>query len=70
MLREIDRNLSPLSHWKNTPASKEVIEYYKLDEGASLRDMVLMIRADELVHTEINHFLGEANKNFDVNAEK
>ena len=29
-----------------------------------------MIRADELVHTEINNFLGEANKNFDLNAEK
>ena len=29
-----------------------------------------MIRADELVHTDINNFLGEANKNFDLNAEK
>jgi hypothetical protein len=47
-----------------------VIEYYKLDQNATLRDMVLMIRADELVHTEINHFLGESNKSFDLNAEK
>lgn len=29
-----------------------------------------MIRADELVHAEINHFLGESNKSFDLNAEK
>jgi hypothetical protein len=33
-----------------------VIDYYKFDKGASLRDMFLMIRADELVHNEINHF--------------
>ena len=29
-----------------------------------------MIRVDESVHTEINHFLGEVNKNFDISAEK
>lgn len=50
LIKEIDRKGSPISHWKNTPASKEVIEYYKFDNNATLRDMFLMIRADELVH--------------------
>mgnify|MGYP000863018165 CR=1 FL=1 len=43
------------------------MEYYKFDKDATLRDMFLMIRADELCHNEINHFLAEVNKNFDIN---
>ena len=32
--------------------------------------MFLMIRADQMVHTEINHFLAQVNKNLDLNAQK
>ncbi len=70
LIKEIDRKGSPISHWKDAPASQEVIDYYKFDKGATLRDMFLMIRADELCHNEINHFFAEIPKNFDINAEK
>lgn len=58
MLREIDREKSVLSHWKEVPASKDAIEYYQFDERATLRDVILAIRADEVFHQESNHFFG------------
>lgn len=67
---DIDRDGSPIAHWRTTPAPKEAIQYYKLNNNATLRDMILMIRADEICHIEVHHFMGEVNKSFDLDAEK
>ncbi len=54
-LKEIDEGRSP-----NVPAPAIARHYWKLPEGATLRDVVLVVRADEAHHRDVNH--GFANE--------
>jgi ubiquinol oxidase len=54
-LREIDEGRSA-----NGPAPAIARHYWKLPEGATLRDVVLVVRADEAHHRDVNH--GFANE--------
>ena len=54
-LQEIDEGRSP-----NVPAPYIAKHYWKLPADATLRDVVLKVRADEAHHRDINH--GFANK--------
>ena len=49
-LQEIDSGRSP-----NVPAPAIAIHYWKLPQGATLRDVVLVVQADEAHHRDINH---------------
>jgi ubiquinol oxidase len=49
-LQEIDEGRSP-----NVPAPAIAIHYWKMADDASLRDVVLLVRADEAHHRDINH---------------
>jgi len=49
-LAEIDRGVTP-----NVPAPEIAIEYWKLAPDARLRDVVVVVRADELHHRDVNH---------------
>jgi len=49
-LKEIDEGRSP-----NVPAPAIARHYWKLDADATLRDVVLVVRADEAHHRDINH---------------
>ena len=40
---------------ENVPAPKTAINYWGLSEDATLRDVVLVIRADEAEHRDVNH---------------
>lgn len=54
-LKEIDEGRSP-----NVPAPAIARHYWKLPEDATLRDVVLVVRADEAHHRDVNHsFAGE-----------
>lgn len=54
-LREIDEGRSP-----NGPAPAIARHYWKLAPDATLRDVVLVVRADEAHHRDVNHgFAGE-----------
>ena len=54
-LEEIDAGRTP-----NTPAPKIAIDYYNLNSDATLRDVVIAVRADEAGHADVNH--GMANE--------
>jgi len=54
-LAEIDEGRSP-----NVPAPEIAKRYWGLPEGATLRDVVLVVRADEAHHRDVNH--GFANE--------
>ena len=41
------------------PAPKEAIEYWHLKPEAKLRDVILSIRADEVLHREVNHHFAD-----------
>ena len=49
-LAEIDEGRSP-----NVPAPKTAIHYWNLPADATLRDVVLVVRADEAHHRDVNH---------------
>ncbi|MBY0423609.1 MAG: alternative oxidase [Parvularculaceae bacterium] len=49
-LAEVDGGRSP-----NPPAPPIAIAYWKLDPNASLRDVILAVRADEAGHRDVNH---------------
>ncbi|KAI8087303.1 alternative oxidase-domain-containing protein [Thamnidium elegans] len=44
---------------KNDPAPKIAIDYYNLQPSATIRDVVLAVRADEAVHRDANHFFSD-----------
>ncbi|HVF94364.1 MAG TPA: alternative oxidase, partial [Sphingomonas sp.] len=49
-LQEIDEGRSP-----NVPAPAIARHYWKLADDATLRDVVLVVRADEAHHRDVNH---------------
>ena len=49
-LREIDTGKIP-----NTPAPQIAIDYWKLSQDATLRDVVIAVREDEAKHRDVNH---------------
>ena len=54
-LKEIDEGRSP-----NVPAPELAKRYWNLPDSATLRDVVLVVRADEAHHRDVNH--GFANE--------
>ncbi|MDP2332296.1 MAG: alternative oxidase [Reyranella sp.] len=54
-LAELDEGRSP-----NVPAPAIAVHYWKLPADATLRDVVLVVRADEAHHRDVNH--GFANE--------
>lgn len=54
-LKEIDEGRSP-----NAPAPAIARRYWKLADDATLRDVVLMVRADEAHHRDVNHGFASA----------
>jgi len=49
-LKELDEGRSP-----NVPAPAIARHYWKLPQDATLRDVVLVVRADEAHHRDVNH---------------
>ena len=49
-LKEIDEGRSP-----NVAAPQIAIDYWKMPADATLRDVVLLVRADEAHHRDVNH---------------
>ena len=54
-LKEIDEGRSP-----NVAAPQLAIDYWKLPADATLRDVVLAVRADEAHHRDVNHGFASA----------
>ncbi len=53
-LDEIDAGRLP-----NPPAPRVAIDYWKLPPDATLRDVVIVVRADEAGHRDVNHAFAE-----------
>lgn len=54
MLHDIDSG-GALAHWATAPAPSMAVDYWRLDAHATLRDLVLAVRADEACHSHVNH---------------
>jgi len=55
-----------VQHWKTMPAPEVAKNYWKLSEDATVRDVFLVIRADEAHHRDVNHTFGDMKRD-DVN---
>jgi len=49
-----------LKQWEHLPATKLSKKYWRLEEDAKFLDVLKAIRADEMVHREVNHALADA----------
>ena len=43
----------------NTPAPQTAIDYYGLKQDATLRDVIIAVRADEQGHADVNHSMAD-----------
>jgi hypothetical protein len=46
--------------YANVPAPQVAINYWKLPAGALLRDVIVAVRADEMLHRDVNHQFADA----------
>ncbi|KAH0456780.1 hypothetical protein IEQ34_014687 [Dendrobium chrysotoxum] len=53
-LKEIDKG-----NIDNVPAPAIAIDYWRLQPGATLRDVVMVVRADEAHHRDVNHYASD-----------
>lgn len=59
-LHDIDHGT--MKEWGSSLCTLEARQYWQLGEGATWRDVVLAIRADEAVHRDFNHYLADNRK--------
>jgi ubiquinol oxidase len=64
-LEEIDSGRHP-----NPPAPPVALRYWNLPEGTTLRDVILIIRADEAHHRDTNHFMANTLAGREADHEK
>ncbi len=67
-IKEIDEGKLP--RWLNLKAPEEAIKYWGLNEDATFRDVLLAVRADEVMHREVNHHLGDLHPETPVDGHK
>lgn len=64
-LAAVDDGRLPL--WANMAAPPEAIDYYGLNaETATMRDVILGVRADEAVHRSVNHHFSDIPQFYDI----
>nr|QQY98950.1 alternative oxidase [Anadara broughtonii] len=51
-----------LKHWNTQPAPEVALRYWKLAPEATMKDVILAIRADEAHHRVVNHTLASMNE--------
>ncbi|KAG2151385.1 AOX, alternative oxidase mitochondrial precursor [Suillus clintonianus] len=56
-----------LPEWSNMPAPEIAKDYWRLDPGAKLLDVMYAVRSDESTHRFVNHSLANLNTETDVN---
>lgn len=59
ILAKMDEGRLPM--WSALPAPEIAVKYWKLEQEAKMRDVILAIRADEAHHRVVNHTLGDLN---------
>jgi regulator of sigma D len=67
LLKQLDNGKLP--KWQNMRAPKIAVNYYELSPDATMRDMILSVRADEAIHRDVNHRFSELPSYSDYNDE-
>ncbi|KAI0565114.1 Alternative oxidase [Gracilaria domingensis] len=53
---------------KNKPAPQIAKNYYHLPDNATMRDVILHVRADEAMHRDVNHHFGNKYRDGDTDS--
>jgi Alternative oxidase len=53
LIKDIDEGKLP--EWAEHPVPEIAINYWHLNSNATIRDLVLVVRADEACHSHVNH---------------
>jgi len=61
ILHNIDHGT--LGQWKTDPAPQIAIDYWKMSQDATMRDLILAVRADEASHRDVNHTFASLKPN-------
>jgi hypothetical protein len=56
-IKELEEGKLP--QWKDMPAPPDAIKYFGLDKNAMFKQVLVAIRADEVLHREVNHHLAD-----------
>ena len=56
-IKELDEGRLPT--WLNLKAPEDAVKYWGLPDGATFRDVLVAVRADEVMHREVNHHLAD-----------
>jgi threonyl-tRNA synthetase len=43
--------------WASMPAPRLAVQYWRMHEDATVRDLIVAVRADEASHSHVNHTL-------------
>lgn len=57
VLEDIERG--SLQEWRRMPAPDIALKYWRLSPGSTFEDVIKNIRADEMVHRDVNHGLAD-----------
>jgi hypothetical protein len=60
-LEDLDAGYLPI--WAKTPAPAVAKKYWKLSDDAMMKDVLLVVRADEATHRQVNHKLADVGPN-------
>lgn len=67
-IKEIDEGKLP--RWLNLKAPDDALKYWGLPEDATFRDVLVAVRADEVMHREVNHHLADLHPEDKVDGHK
>ena len=66
IIRAIDLNIGDLGEWKTELAPQIAVDYWHMRPGATMSDLMLVVRADQDNHHKVNHTFADLS-NRDVN---
>lgn len=59
-IKDIDSGTNPsMKEWQTLPCPEIGKKYWRLGDKATMRDLILAVRADEAIHRDVNHTLSE-----------
>lgn len=67
-IKELDEGHLP--RWLNLKAPEDALKYWGLPENATFRDVLVAVRADEVMHREVNHHLASLDPEMPVDGHK
>jgi demethoxyubiquinone hydroxylase (CLK1/Coq7/Cat5 family) len=67
-IKDLDEGKLPL--WINLKAPEQAVKYWGLPEDSSFRDVLVAVRADEVMHREVNHHLADLRPDMPVDGHK